>query len=436
MSGELRRSLERTLKSEILLERFQRVDEDSLEQLESSGVHLGPEVGRGLAAVLASSPRAAGFLSTRSRLIGRLAELDRDWLRRRADELEAPGDPTTDLEGFLDELRLLRREDTLLAACLDLSGAIPFHEVSAFLSRLADTIVRRAFGAAASRASGGDPPELGVVAMGKLAGSEFTYHSDLDLIFLTPSGSDGIEAASRLAQRLVGYLSTMTGAGFAYRVDARLRPSGHQGMLVTTYEGFRHYQCERAERWEHLALLRSRAIAGSVSDTQTILDRTRGEILARAASSWDYVADLRRRVHAERGQESPSRLAFKAGSGGIMDVEFLATGAMLERGPSLSRVIDPSVPGMLRACVEGPQVEALLERYALLRRLEARVRWVSDRAVEDLDPGSDAFELAAALLDPDATPSRVLERIAEARHGIAASAECVARIGSILALRG
>src|SRR3990172_3379766 len=98
--------------------------------------------------------------------------------------------------------------------------------------------------------------------MGKLAGREFTYHSDLDLVFLHPGDASELAAASRVGQRLVGQLTTMTGAGVAYTVDARLRPSGHQGALVTTFEGFEHYQLEQAQTWEHLALLRSRVIAG------------------------------------------------------------------------------------------------------------------------------------------------------------------------------
>ena len=38
----------------------------------------------------------------------------------------------------------------------------------------------------------------------------------------------------------------MTGAGVAYEVDTRLRPSGQQGMLVTSFEGFERYQTREA----------------------------------------------------------------------------------------------------------------------------------------------------------------------------------------------
>jgi glutamate-ammonia-ligase adenylyltransferase len=365
----------------------------------------------------------------------RLAQLDEEWLVRRTQELRQAGqrDAGLDLEGFLDDLRLLRREDTVLAACLDLSGAVPFVEVSEFLSTLAEVILGRALRVAEARRSREKSAPLAVIAMGKLAGREFTYHSDLDLIFLTPGGGDDVEEASRLAQRLVGYLSTMTGAGVAYPVDSRLRPSGHQGMLVTSFAGFERYQLERAEPWEHLALMRSRVVAGTVVEGQELLDRTRGAILARGISLWRSVAELRDRVHAERGQEGATDIAFKTGVGGIMDVEFLACGALLERGTPRAP-FPPSIPAMLRVAASGTATEGLLEHYGFLRELEARVRWVSDRAETSLDPGAEAFEVVAALMAPHDPPERLLERLETARREIAEDVERVLASNSIAAL--
>jgi glutamate-ammonia-ligase adenylyltransferase len=365
----------------------------------------------------------------------RLGQLDVGWLARRTRELEqsGEGDAGLDLESFLDEIRLLRREDTVLAACLDLSGAVPFVEVSAFLSTLAEVIVARALRVAERSRSRQMRAPLAVIAMGKLAGREFTYHSDLDLIFLTPGGSEDVEEASRLAQRLVGYLSTMTGAGVAYPVDSRLRPSGHQGMLVTTFAGFERYQLERAEPWEHLALMRSRVVAGAIAEGQALLDRTRGAILARGIPRWRSVAELRGRVHAERGGEGLTEIAFKTGVGGIMDVEFLACGALLERG-ACGAPFPPSIPAMLRAAASGAATEALLDRYAFLRELEARVRWVTDRPETSLDPRSEAFEVAAALMAPEDPAGHLLERLESTRRAIATAVERVLAASSIAGL--
>jgi glutamate-ammonia-ligase adenylyltransferase len=146
-----------------------------------------------------------------------------------------------------------------------------------------------------------------VIGMGKIAGREFTYHSDLDLIFLYEGGPEEIARTSRIGQRLISYLSTMTGAGVAYAVDTRLRPSGQQGMLVTSYQGFDQYQCEQAKTWEHLALLRARAIAGDVETAQKLLDRVRRTVIGGGPGRTWPTCERASRPSASRSRTSPSR---------------------------------------------------------------------------------------------------------------------------------
>jgi glutamate-ammonia-ligase adenylyltransferase len=186
---------------------------------------------------------------------------------------------------------------------------------------------------------------LAVLGMGKLAGREFTFHSDLDVIFLYRDDAPDALRPSRLAQRWISYVSTMTAVGFAYHVDSRLRPSGQQGALVTTHEAFARYQTSQAATWEHLALLRARAVAGDVARAQGGLEAMREQIVRAAGNPWAYVGDMRGRVVAERGAEDGKKAALKAGRGGIMDVEFLAAGALLERGLQLGGAALPAVRG-------------------------------------------------------------------------------------------
>lgn len=97
-----------------------------------------------------------------------------------------------------------------------------------------------------------------VVGYGKLGGWELGYSSDLDLIFLhdCPMDAmtdgereiDGRQFYLRLAQRIMHLFSTRTSSGILYEVDARLRPSGAAGMLVTSAEAFADYQKTRPGR--------------------------------------------------------------------------------------------------------------------------------------------------------------------------------------------
>jgi glutamate-ammonia-ligase adenylyltransferase len=385
---------------------------------------------RGLACALASEHDAGRFLARRPRLLERIASAGPGALAARADELARHLEtPAGDLELALDALRLVRREETLFAACLDLGGIASFEEVSVFLSRLAEAIVERAL--ALARPKGAPPPALAILGMGKIAGREFTFHSDLDLIFLYEGGAEAVTAASRLAQRAIAYLTTATGAGVAYAVDTRLRPSGSQGALVTSFDAFVAYQTEQAQTWEHLALMRARAAWGEAGRAREALARARAEILARRTPAWSTVAEMKQRIESERARETPQRVAFKCGAGGLMDAEFLATGGILERGAEVGFPALPNVPALLRAACPGAAAEALLADYGSLRRLEARARFVSGRNVELLERDGEALSLVAELLHGEDGVEPLLAEIAQTRRRVRAAFLRVLEAGRI-----
>jgi len=390
----------------------------------------------GVARAIAGHAAWGRYLAHRPELLARIASAAPGALRARAAELDraAAYDPGVELEDFLDSLRLLRRDEMLFAACLQLGGLADFEEVSEFLSLIAESCMRQALAAAEGRVADGSGSGLAVLGMGKLAGREFTYHSDLDVIFLYRDELPDALQPSRIAQRWISYLSTMTGAGYAYHVDSRLRPSGQQGSLVTTHEAFSRYQVEHAATWEHLALLRSRAVAGDLERAQRTLTETRDRIARQEENPWTYVADMRKRVVEERGVEDEKQAALKAGRGGVMDVEFLAAGALLERGLQITDSALPSVPAMLRAASAGARIEALLADYAILRQVEACARWHAGRAVETLPLQGEIAELVAALLGRGETARELGARVGASRARIAHAFELVCARGSVDAL--
>jgi glutamate-ammonia-ligase adenylyltransferase len=227
----------------------------------------------------------------------------------------------------------------------------------------------------------------------------------------------------------------MTGAGIAYAVDTRLRPSGRQGTLVTSLEAFERYQTQEAQTWEHLALLRSRAIAGRVAEGQATLDRVRQRVLRQSEVPWAYLLDLRKRVHAERGRDSERSAAIKTGPGGLMDVDFLAQGGLLERAPEPFPAL-PSIPALLRAAASGPRVEALARDQATLRLVESRARWLAGRGIEAVEISGPGAAITSELVEPGLDPAGLAARIAAARERIAAAFDAVVAAGTIDALSG
>jgi glutamate-ammonia-ligase adenylyltransferase len=367
----------------------------------------------GIARLFAADADAARFASHRPALYARLCRETPESLRARVAEIREGRafDPDLPLEDALDEMRVLRREETCAIAALDLAGRIDFEEASLHLSWLAEAIALRAL-ALAKR--GREEVPIVVLGMGKIAGREFTYHSDLDLIFLYAGSSELVASASRIGQRLIAYLTTMTGAGIAYPVDARLRPSGQQGMLVTSLDQFEAYQCEQAEIWEHVALLRGRAIGSEDAPGARVLARVHHAITSRQLRPWAYLADLRARVERERAGDECDALAIKTGRGGTMDLDFLASGAQLERGRSHAIPL-PSVPALLRGACGGSRVDAVVAAYAFLRRIEARARQLAGRGIEALATLEPGLARVAELVEPGLSSKELVARQAEAR---------------------
>jgi glutamate-ammonia-ligase adenylyltransferase len=393
---------------------------------------LSPPALIGLARLVATQPELASFLANRPAWLERAAELGPDTLAQRGAELAGPNAALAalDLEGALDALRLRRREEMALAACAHLGGIAPFETVSVYLSLLAEATTRDALELARTHLRGPDPgDEFAVIGMGKIAGREFTYHSDLDLIFLYGGGT-AIDRASRLGQKLIAFLTTMTGAGVAYAVDTRLRPSGQQGMLVASFEGYERYQTREAATWEHLAMLRARPIAGATAAADERLRAVRAHVLPHALPPWRELAELRQRVIDERARGDDGAAAFKTGAGGLMDVDFIAGGGLLECG-ARTFPEQPSVRAMLAAAGADAASAALLADYQLLRRVEACTRWAAGRSLERLPAELTGI---AELVEPGSGPEALREAVAAARRRVRDAYTRVVARGSIAAL--
>ena len=182
----------------------------------------------------------------------------------------------------------------------------------------------------------GNLPGLAVIGYGSLGGAELGFASDLDLVFVYDSAlaqreSDGarpLEGAryfTRLAQRVVHWLSTQTQAGKLYDVDVRLRPDGGKGLIVVGLDAFAEYQRERAWIWESQALVRARAIAGDAAIAAK-LTATRRELLMLPREPrhvLEQVNGMRARWRAERDRSTPALLDLKQGAGALLDIEFI-----------------------------------------------------------------------------------------------------------------
>lgn len=303
-----------------------------------------------------------------------------------------------DLERVLDAIRVFQRTATFRVAVADRLGALPVMKVSDRLTDIAELVLGFALDTASreltakhGRPMRGDPPEVGeagfaVIGYGKLGGLELGYSSDLDMVFLHDSAGavhetdrepavDNEQYFARLAQRLIYFLTIQTSTGKLYEVDTRLRPSGRAGHIVSTLTAFEHYQRNEAWVWEHQALLRSRALAGSAS-VRAGFERIRRDTLVAhvdRARLKDEVATMRARMRAELSRGGSGTFDLKQGPGGIADIEFLVDYWVLahaDRHPELVEFPDNvrQLEALARTgVVPAERCERLKDAYLALR---------------------------------------------------------------------
>lgn len=253
--------------------------------------------------------------------------------------------PEEDEEQQLEALRQFKQAQLLRVAAADIAGTLPVMKVSDHLTWLAeamiDAVVQQAWTQMVARF--GQPRHLAerqgrgfaVVGYGKLGGWELGYSSDLDLVFLHDCPMDvmtdgereidGRQFYLRLAQRIMHLFSTRTSSGILYEVDARLRPSGAAGMLVTTTEAFADYQRTEAWTWEHQALVRARVVYGD-PQLQAQFDAIRRDVLTASREGEKLqtdVREMREKMRAHLGGKHRDRFDIKADEGGITDIEFI-----------------------------------------------------------------------------------------------------------------
>jgi glutamate-ammonia-ligase adenylyltransferase len=360
----------------------------------------------------------------------------------------ATADPG-DAEAVWSAIAEVKNGHVLRVGLADFSGALDSLAVCSELTAIAEACLDRALAIVSAQLAErhGRPPgdaRLAVLGLGKLGGCELGYASDLDVVFVyAHSGGDADESDgpvplatiqwfSRCAQRLLNALLQRTPRGRLYEIDTRLRPSGSQGLLVTSLTGWRKYHASSARLWERQALVKLRPVAG---------DRALGEHVAQLAAETAYgrppagasgarqialaILQMRDRIERELGVGKPFTGDLKVGAGGIMDIEFAAQYLQLVHGsvhPELRTTgTAAALAAAARAGIAAPgDVELLAQGYRFLRKIEHRMRVVHDQPIYRLPDLPDELDkLARRSGFPDG--ATLLDHVSRWQHDIRAA---------------
>jgi glutamate-ammonia-ligase adenylyltransferase len=264
-------------------------------------------------------------------------------------------------------VRALRRRELFRVACADLLGAVSRDDppaggvldavaVGQALSDVTDATLGAALRAAQSRV-GARGMAFAIIGMGRLGGSELSYSSDADVLFVyEPPPGVAEDTASGTALQIAEELRRLLSAPSPeppLGIDADLRPEGRQGPLVRSLAAYERYYAEWSRTWEAQALLRARFVGGDAGLGERFLalaDRVRYPVHGLSPEQVTEIRRIKARVDTERLPRGadPATHA-KLGRGGLADVEWAVQLLQLRHGHAIPSLRTPRTLDALTA---------------------------------------------------------------------------------------
>lgn len=300
------------------------------------------------------------------------------------------------VEARLEKLRFLKNWLMLKILIANFSGKINQIKTEYALTSLAEAVLQHVASVfELSPGLSGSP--VSILGMGRMAGHEMTFGSDLDLIFLYDGTGDAIdptlERKIRLLLKNIPFQSSM---GMLYDVDIRLRPHGNAGVLVASHKSFRAYHGGEREIWERQMMTRCRPVLNVNPEIEILMNQINRDIYVEYDRNLlkKEIVYMRKRVQKELGTPA-GKYDVKRGRGGIMDIDFICHYLQLAYGHETPALQIPSTRGVLKAACEKKYLDEdmrdeLLNSYDFLKTIEASIRLFDMKTVSTFPVESES----------------------------------------------
>ncbi len=283
------------------------------------------------------SPRLSDTLSSRPAILDamispRFFQIDIEALGQ---EYPKALNPDYDFEEAMNFVRRRLREDEFRISASVLSSHLPIAACPRALSKLADETLSVMLPVAAketARRAGDIGGDYALLALGKAGGGELSLASDLDVMLIYDAPENSQSIYTKLTQRLVSAVSSVTAEGRLYELDMALRPSGRSGPVAVSLEAFERYYADSAWTWEFMALTRARVMTASSDEFAVRLGTILKSVVTCPRPDLDMprdIADMLLRLRNEKPPRGPWDV--KLMEGGARDIEFVAQSLYLAR---------------------------------------------------------------------------------------------------------
>ena len=309
-----------------------------------------------------------------------------------------------DMESCVNELRILKNLCMLKILLAYFKKELELEKVEVALTDLAESTLLLLVKILQTDPIHSNFP-VSVLGMGRMAGYEMTFGSDLDLIFLYESEDPELYSIiGRTIRMLLRMIAQATSTWKLYEVDMRLRPHGRSGSLVTSYKSFIEYHSGEKEIWERQMMTRCRPIMIMSNNIDAIMNKVNESVFQTydAEILREQILSMRIRVQKELGSPK-NKYEIKRGKGGIMDIDFISHYFQLLHGKNNKVLRSGSTRHAIRELsniniINSSVADGLINAYNYLKRVEMCLRLFDLKSVDSFSANEkENVSLARAM---------------------------------------
>jgi len=317
----------------------------------------------------------------------------------------------------INALRSVKRKEILMIGVKDIFLNQPLQEITAELSILARTISSQLFDLCYEEILNKHNIQFpdrkyAIMALGKLGGNELNYSSDIDLmIFYDEDETTVINSGSSVKTKktyqeilieaiylFIESATLITGAGYIYRVDFRLRPDGRNSLLTRSVSYYLNYYEGRGEDWEKQMLIKGSFISGDLNLYNSFMNYLTSFIYPSSflISPTEQIKRLKQSIEKSIGDEENIKLS----AGGIRDIEFSVQALQLLYGGRIKTLRTPNTMEAIRRLkgenlLSEKESEDLIKAYIFFRKTEHFLQLMNDKQTHTIPAGGEILEKLA-----------------------------------------
>lgn len=306
----------------------------------------------------------------------------------------------------LNTLRFIKRRELLRIGAKDISGLENLQKITAELSTLAKGLCNQLFTICYKEVLAKNKIKKAenkycIIALGKLGGKELNYSSDVDLIIfydvnsVFPNNKYYSEILTEAIHLFIESSTSLTGEGYIYRIDLRLRPDGRNSPLCGSLNDYLAYYESRGEDWERQMLIK----AGYITGDKLLYKRFFESIayfvypINFSSSPVSQISKLKKSIEKNLKDQRNIKLS----PGGIRDIEFSVQALQLLNGGKDKELrtgnsLDAVYKLYKANLISFEEKNVLTEAYFYYRKIEHYLQLMNDSQTHTIPDEGEILE--------------------------------------------